>query len=86
MTLKLSEHRTALMNLRVTFRALDNINSLIKEYEKEVPGPAYVKFDHVRHIMDEHDNVQIDRKTMVIALKTERESLVQYLASLGIEA
>lgn len=86
MNLKLSEHRTALTNLGVTFNALDKINELIKFYSVDKPGPTYVMFDHVNHIISPTDYVQIHRDIMVDALNKQRDILIEYLAKLGIEA
>lgn len=80
--IKLSENRTALCGLPITISALERIDKLIESYDDGKVGPAYVKFDYIS--MD--DTVQIDRKIMVEALKKQRQVLVVYLATLGIDA
>ena len=83
MSLKLSEYRVSLTNLGVTFDALDKFDELIKFYSVDKPGPAYLKVDHGPIRAD--GGIQIDRDIMVVALKQQRDRLVEYLAKLGIE-
>lgn len=82
--ISLKTHKTALINLECTINALTNINRLIDAYSADKPGPAYVKFDHVlgHGLID----VQINRAIILPALKAQREELVEYLATLGIDA
>lgn len=84
--IKLSENKTSLCGLPITISALERIDKLIESYDDGKVGPAYgpryVKFDYVAI----SDNVQIDRKIMVEALKKQRQVLVDYLATLGIDA
>ena len=82
--IKLDEKRTALINLKATIDALENIDTLIKWYSEDKPGPAYCEFSYVDG--PGKVSVQFDRKTMIIALNAQRESLVNYFAELGIEA
>ena len=81
---KLSENRVALINLGTTIAALDELDTLIKFYSVDKPGPAYVTFTHV----DGPGEVktQIQRPVMVLALQAQRQHLVDYLAGLGVEA
>jgi hypothetical protein len=83
-TISFKTHKTAPINLECTINALININRLIDAYSADKPGPAYVKFDHVlgHGLID----VQINRAIIVPALKAQREELVKYLATLGIDA
>jgi len=81
--IKLSEKRVELMNLKVTIDALDEINILIKYYSVDKPGSAYCTFKYVDGPgqVDTH----FDRKIIVTALEAQRQKLVDYLATLGIE-
>jgi hypothetical protein len=79
----LKDKKTALVNLGVTVDALDNLTDLIKYYSVDKPGPAYVVFNHTSCGKSE---AQIDRSIMVTALKAQKQKLVDYLATLGIDA
>lgn len=81
---KLSENRVALINLGTTINAMDKLDTLIKFYSEDKPGPAYVTCTHVDGPGEV--KVQIDRKIMVPALQAQRQKLVDYLATLGVEA
>ena len=81
---KLSENRVALINLGTTIAAMDDLDVLIKFYSEDKPGPAYVTYTHVDGPGEV--KVQIDRKIMVPALKAQKQRLVDYLATLGVEA
>lgn len=81
--IKLSEHRTSLINLKFTIDALENIDTLIKWYSKDKPGPAYCEFSHVDG--PGKVSIQFDRNIIIAALNAQRESLVNYCATLGIE-
>lgn len=80
--IKLSENRTALMNLNVTIQAIEKINKLIVTYSEDKPGPAYCNFEYVDNGVE---NVQFERKIMVEALKKQREYFSDYMKSLGID-
>lgn len=82
--ISLKTHTAELLNLGVTINVLTNINRLIDAYSVDKPGPAYVKFDHVlgHGLVD----AQISRAIILPALKAQREELVKYLATLGIDA
>ncbi len=80
---KLSENRVALMNLGVTINAIEEFDTLIKFYSVDKPGPAYCTLTHVDGPGEL--KVQIDRKLMVPTLQAQRQKLVDYLATLGIE-
>ena len=81
--ISLKTHKTTLINLECTINALININRLIDVYSADKPGPAYVKFD--RGLGHGLVDVQINRAIIVPALKAQREELVKYLATLGID-
>lgn len=81
--IKLSENKTALVKLETTIKAFESIHYLIEKYSEEKVGPAYCAFDY---IAVEHSKVQFDRKIIVEALEKQKEKLVTYLASLGIDA
>lgn len=81
--IKLSENKTALKNLDTTIAALETLDYLIKEYKQAKVGPVCCNFEYVSEY---HDSVQFDRPIMVEALTKQRQVLVDYLASLGIDA
>lgn len=81
--IKLSENKTALVNLDGTIKALETVKHLIDKYSEDKPGPAYCVFDYVTV---EHSKVQFGREIIVEALEKQKEKLVTYLASLGIDA
>ena len=82
--IKLSENRTALINIPITIKAIDDFDYLIKYYSEDKPGPAYCTFKNIDGPGE--SSVQIDRPTIVETLKLQRQKLVDYLATLGIEA
>lgn len=77
----LRDNRTALVNIAGTIDALENLELLIKTYSEDKPGPAYVRCAYVGDI-----DIQIDRAIMVTALEAQRQRLISYLATLGIDA
>ena len=81
---KLSENRVALINLGTTIAAMDELDVLIKFYSVDKPGPAYVTFTHVDGPGEV--KVQFDRNNILPALKAQKQLLVDYLATLGVEA
>lgn len=81
--IKLSENKVALMDLCVTITAIENLDYLIENYKQDKLSPAYCTFEYV---VEDRSQVQIDRKIMVKALESQRERLVNYLSSLGIDA
>lgn len=81
--IKLSENKTALMNMEGLLRALDSVDYLIETYEEQKPGPAYCKFEYVA---EGHSKVQFDRDIILQALRSKRAVLVEHLAYLGIDA
>jgi hypothetical protein len=81
--IKLQEHRVPLLNLGVTIEALEQLNYLIEYFSESKPGPVYVRF---RHFADSEPAVQINRDIMVQALQDQRRVLIDYLATLGIDA
>ncbi len=81
--IKLSENKGALKNLDTTIAALETLDYLIKKYKEGKVGPAYCEFDYVD---TDHSSVQFDRSIMVEALTKQRQVLVDYLATLGIDA
>ncbi len=80
--IKLKENRVSIANLPTTLQALDKLDELLKHYGNGKPGPAYVKFRYVR----DEPEVQIARDLMIVALQEQRLRLVEYLATLGIDA
>lgn len=81
--IKLYDNLISLQNLHNTIGELQNIDYLIEFYSVDKPGPAYTSFSYVNSKTVE---VQIDRKIIVEALKAQRQKLVDYFASLGIDA
>ncbi len=82
--IKLADNKVALVNLGTTIKALEELDTLIKYYSVDKPGPAYANFTHVDGPGEVQ--VQLDRKIVVPALQAQRQKLVDYLATLGIEA
>lgn len=83
--IKLSENKVALVNLKTTIEALEQINSLIEFYSEEGKvGPAYCSFEYVYRTPE--PKVQFTRSIMVKALQEQKQHLVDYLATLGIDA
>ena len=80
--ISVKDNKTALHNLGVTFEAIQQLDILIKDYSHDLPGPAYVTFNHVA---SGNIEAQIDRKIILVALSEQRHKLIDYLASLGIE-
>lgn len=81
--IKLEDHRSGLINIKGTIEALEHIDRLIDHYSEDLPGPAYCKFNHVYGLDDVI--VQFDRQIMITALTEQRQKLVNYFATLGIE-
>jgi hypothetical protein len=82
--ISLKEHRVGLINLKVTIDALDQLDSLIAYYMVDKPGPAYCTLEHVDG--PGTVRVQLDRSIAVPALEAQRQRLVDYLKTLGIQA
>lgn len=81
--IKLSENRTLLLNLGATIHELDDIATLIGYYSTDKPGPAYCTFTNVQGFGELM--IQLDRKIMVLALRQQKQSLLDALTALGIE-
>lgn len=79
--IKLSENRTALLNLNITIKAIENFDNLIQKYV-DFAGPVCIK---INNSGSDH-NVQFDSDILVAALQDQRARLVEYMASLGIDA
>lgn len=82
MMLSVKDNKTALINLRFTFKALEDLDLLINLYSTDLPGPAYAEFSDGGG--GTVYKVQLDRTNVVIALKTQKNKLVEYLATLGL--
>ena len=80
--ISLEENRTSLINLPSTIKALEDLDKLIVEYSKDLPGPAYTVFDVDR---TKPIKVQFQRSIVLTALWKRREVLVEYLSTLGID-
>lgn len=81
--INLKDNITGLRNLDVTISALKNFNQLIRYYSEDKPDPAYLS---ARVNYDNYIDIQVDREIMVPALKAQRQKLVDYLATLNIDA
>ena len=81
--IKLSENRTALLNLGVTIAEIEKLVNLIEIYSLEIPGPAYCTFE--THTSSGVVDVQLSRKIIVPALEAQLQQLVDYMATVGIE-
>lgn len=81
--ISLKDNKTALINLSVTIEAIEKFDILIEHYSEDKPGPAYIQMKHVPHT---NVDVQIDRQLMVVALVAQRQKLIDYMATLGIDA
>ena len=82
--ISLKEKRVALVNLPVTIKALEDVETLITYYSADKHGSATCLFTHVDG--PGQVSVHFDRDIVVSALETKRQRLVEYLATLGIEA
>lgn len=80
MGISIKEHGIGLANLGVTFDAIRNLNAAIRLYSIDKPGPAYIKFENT--ILE---NAQIERSIMVECLKAQRQRLIDYLISMGLD-
>jgi hypothetical protein len=80
--ISVKENHTALFNLPVTIRAIKDLDVLIGHFSEERIGPAYLTFKYVSPSVAD---TQIERSIMLTALKAQRQKLVDYLATLGIE-
>jgi len=80
--ISLSENRTSLVNLGSTIDAIETLDRLIDYFNEPKPGPAYLT---VRYAASSPE-IQIDRAVFVLALEAQRDKLVAYLSTLGIDA
>jgi len=81
--IELSKHRTSLVNMQYTIEGLERLDHLIDIYAKPLPGPSYVIFQGLN---GEKIETQIDRSFIVPALEQQRDKLIAYMATLGIDA
>lgn len=80
--ISVTEHRVALMNLRVTLEEVCKIDALIKHFRMAGVGPAYLE---VKYVNPELSAIQLDRQNLIEALIWQRQKLVDYLAAMGID-
>lgn len=78
----LARNRTALINLPTTIAALETVDRLITYYRDCRPEAIEVRFERG----SSSDVIQLDRDMALELLTHKRQSLVDYLASLGIAA
>lgn len=81
--INLKNYSDPLCNLHVTIDAIKKFNQLIRYYSEDKPGPAYLS---ARVNYDNYIDIQVDREIMVTALKAQRQKLVDYLATMHIDA
>jgi hypothetical protein len=80
--ISLVENRVSLQNLAGTIEALDQIDKLIVYFSDGKIAPAYLT---VRYVPGTPE-IQVDRSAFLEILRSQREKLVQYFATLGIDA
>lgn len=78
----IAELRAALINLPTTIAALETVDRLITYYRDCRPEVIEVRFERGSSL----DVIQLDRDMALELLTHKRQSLVDYLASLGIAA
>ena len=76
--IKLADHKVELLNLPTTIQALKAVDELIEHYSRTNLGVAYC------NIMTYE--LQLEPSILLEALRQQRIWLVDYLATLGIEA
>lgn len=81
--INLNQKRTELLNLGVTIKALEQLNYLIEYFSEPKLRPVYVRFEQ---FAQSEPAVQFDRDIMITALEDQRRKLIDYLATLGIDA
>lgn len=81
--ISLKDYSVPLSNLHVTIHALKNFNQLINYYSEDAPGPAYLT---ARIKYNNGIDFQVDREIIITALKAQRQKLVDYLATMLIDA
>ena len=86
--INLKKNLTQLTNLDVTINAIRNLNALIKFYSEDKPGSAYLTTRWGPHGVGGSVEIefQMDRKIIVPALVAQRQALVDYLATINIDA
>ena len=80
--ISLKYNSIALYNLNKTLEALSTMDAMIKTYSENKQSPAYTFFRNGEVKFD----VQFDRDIIIQALQDQRQRLVEYLATLGIDA
>lgn len=80
MGISVKEKGFELASIGVTFDAIKNLNKAIREYSRPVVGPAYIKFEYTSL-----ENAQIERSLMVETLMAQRQRLIDYLTSIGLD-
>lgn len=87
MMINLKQNLTQLTNLDVTINAIRNLNALIKFYSEDKPGSAYLTTRWgPRGVGSGEIEFQMNRNIIVPALVAQRQTLVNSLAKLGIDA
>ena len=81
--ISLSGNKTKLYNIGVTIKALEDLDKLIAEFSKGGMEPVSMT---VRNPMTGQMDIQLDRDFFVTALKAQKQTIVVYLQSLGIDA
>lgn len=81
--ISLKDNHTALMNLPTTIKALEDLEVIIKLYELNKVGPAYCTFTYIDG--PGTIDVQFHRKIILQSLYAQRDVMIDYLKTLGIE-
>lgn len=76
--IKLADHKVELLNLPVTIQALKDVDELIEHYSRPNVCVAYCNVMTYK--------IQLEPSIFLEALRQQRARLVEYLATLGIEA
>lgn len=76
--IKLADHKVELLNLPVTIQALKDVDELIECYSRPNMRVAYCTIKTY--------DIQLESSILLDALRQKRILLVNYLATLGIEA
>lgn len=76
--IKLADHKVELLNLPVTIQALKDVDELIEHYSRPNLCVAYCNVMTYK--------LQLEPSIFLEALRQQRARMVEYLATLGIEA
>ena len=83
--INLENNKTALINLNVTITALDDVQKMIRYCDATV-SKAPISCNFEPKFTGLTATIQFDRSIMLYALIEQQNRIIDYLASLGIEA